>query len=333
MAPRISTWLSDRFDLDLPVVTAPMAGVAEGRFAAAASAAGILGTIGVGSDESADWIRSQAGQPASEGRRYGVGLMAWAQSKNPGQLEAVLDLAPALVSVSFGDYESAVAPLHAVGSTVVTQVGTVAQAREAAAHGVDAVVARGLEGGGHGFDLVATLPLLQAVLEAVDVPVLAAGGIGTARGLAAVIAAGAAGAWVGTAFTCCRESVWPDEQVAQVHDADETSTGYGHVFDIASAAGWPADIGGRTLRNEFFDRWRGQEEALLHDEAALARFRAAPAGRDFATMPVYIGQGVGLLDGSRPTVADVVADLSGAAQLLSDAAARVSPTGPGGVAQ
>lgn len=321
--PRIRTWLTDRFDLDLPVVTASMAGVATGGFAAAASTAGVLGTIGVGSRATGAWIDAQVATAAATGRPFGIGLMAWAQPAAPEQLEAALRARPALVSVSFGDFAPYVRPLQAEGITVVTQVGSVEQARRAVDAGVDAVVARGGEAGGHGYNLVALLPLLQMVVESVDIPVLAAGGISTARGLAAVLAAGAAGAWVGTAFTCCQESGWADDQVAATAGATETSTAFGRVFDIASGVGWPEDTGGRAIQNAYFERWSGHEQELLDDAEALAQFRAAPEGRDFETMPVYVGQGVGLLDGSRPTVVQVVTQLSGAAELLTSAAARV----------
>jgi nitronate monooxygenase len=320
----IETELTRRFGLELPVVAASMAGVADGRFAAAASQAGILGTIGMGGTASGDALRHELEVAAAAGLPFGVGLMAWALPNHRDQLDAVLAAPPALVSVSYGDFAPYVEELHAAGCVVVTQVGSVEQALRAEDAGVDIVVSRGSEGGGHGFDLVGTLPLLQAVLERVRVPVLAAGGIGTSRGLAAVLAAGAAGAWVGTAFVSCRESAAPDDHVAQLAEADETSTAYGHVFDVASAVGWPVDIGGRTVRNAFFDRWRGHEEDLPGDDTAIAAFRRAPQDRDFTTMPLYIGQGVGLLDGSRPAIADVVAELAGAAALLRSAAGLVA---------
>lgn len=324
MAARINTWLTEAFGLDLPVVTASMAGVADGRFAAAACRAGILGTVGVGPSVSGGWVREQLTVAEAADRSYGVGLMAWAQAKCPDQFEAVLEARPHLVSVTFGDYAPYVEALRSAGITVATQVGSVARAVEARDAGVDVVIARGGEAGGHGYNLVATLPLLQGVLDSVDLPVLAAGGIGTARGLAAVLAAGAAGAWIGTAFTCCLESAFPDDEVARIGATADTGTAYGHIFDVASAVGWPADIGGRAIRNAYFDEWTGREEELPADPGALARFRAAPGRRDFDTMPTYIGQGVGLLDGERRPIADVVADLAGAADLLKNAAHSVS---------
>lgn len=126
--------------------------------------------------------------------------MAWALAQDDQLVDVVTPEAPALVSVSYGPYERWIPPLQASGIAVATQVGTLDEARMAEDAGVDVIVARGGEGGGHGRSDVATLPLLQSVLDAVKVPVLAAGGIGTARGLAAVLAAGCAGAWVGTAF-------------------------------------------------------------------------------------------------------------------------------------
>lgn len=319
----IATALTERLGLRLPIVVAPMSGVADGAFALAASRAGVLGCVGVGGRTTASWIREQAAVLAEAEAPYGVGLMAWAQHVVPEQLDAVLAVAPPFVSISFGDPETYVGRLRDAGSIVATQVGSVEQALRAEDSGVDFVVARGSEGGGHGYDLVGTMPLLQAVMERVEVPVLVGGGVGTARGLAAVIAAGAAGAWVGTAFLTARESTFADDVVARLGAADDVSTRYGHVFDVASAIGWPPDIGGRGLRNQFFDQWVGREDELAASSDAAERFRQAPARRDLDTMPVYAGQGVGLLDGVRRPIAEIVSELAGAADLLRAAARRV----------
>ena len=180
------TWLTERFGVRLPVVAAPMAGVSTGRLAAAVSAAGGLGMLGVGPTSTPDGVREQCAV-AREVGTFGVGLMAWALAQDDALVEVVVGQAPALVSVSFGPYERWLAPLQAAGIVVATQVGTRDEAVAAERAGVDVLVARGGEGGGHGRNDMATLPLLQAVLDAVQVPVLAAGGIGTARGLAAVL--------------------------------------------------------------------------------------------------------------------------------------------------
>jgi nitronate monooxygenase len=168
---------------------------------------------------------------------------------------------------------------------------------------------------------VATLPLLQAVLDAVTVPVLAAGGIGTARGLAAVLAAGAAGAWVGTAFLACTEAGTPAGGRELLLAAADTDTVYGRVFDVGQRLAWPPEYGGRALRNGFFDRWVGREDELAADDVAAAELRAAREHGDFDVAGLYAGQGVALLRAER-AAADVLRELAGAEGLLERAAGQ-----------
>jgi nitronate monooxygenase len=321
----VITALTELLGLDVPVVQAPMAGVSDGRLAGAVSAAGALGMIGAGPASTGDWVREQhavAGEHAG-GRPFGVGLMAWVLPGAPEQLDAVLDTRPVVASVSFGDITAYVPVLHEAGVVVASQVGTLDEALEAEQCGVDLVVARGGEAGGHGRDMVATLPLLQRVLDRVQVPVLAAGGISGARGLAAVLAAGAAGAWVGTAFISCAEALTTDVARARIDAADETSTVYGRVFDVGQRVGWPPQFGGRALRNAYFDRWVGHEDELARDDDAHAALVAARKDLDPDIAPIYAGQGVGEVRGTRPA-ADVVHDLAGAADLLRATAERVT---------
>ncbi|QWZ10751.1 nitronate monooxygenase [Nocardioides panacis] len=292
-----------------------MAGPGEGRLAAAVSAAGGLGMVGVGAARSPGWVREQAEVAAAGGAPYGVGLMAWALERDAGQLDAVLEVRPDLVAVSFGGFEPYVDLLRAAGLRVAVQAGTVAEALRAARAGADVVVARGAEGGGHGRDAVGTLPLLQAVLDAVEVPVLAAGGIGTARGLAAVLAAGAAGAWVGTALLTTHEAASTPAARQRLLAADETATAYGRVFDVAQRLAWPPEFGGRALRNAYFDRWQHRLDELATDDAAARELTEAQAAQDHDTAYVYAGQGAGLLREER-SVAEVLADLAGAEALL-----------------
>ncbi|UBU09486.1 NAD(P)H-dependent flavin oxidoreductase [Nonomuraea gerenzanensis] len=316
----LRTWLTERFGLDVPLVGAPMASVGDGRLAAAVSAAGALGMIGVPASAPASWITDQAAVAAAGGRPYGIGLMAWALADHPEQLEAAVEARPALVSVSFGDFAPHVERLRHEGITVAVQAGTTREARQAEHAGADLVVARGGEGGGHGRAEVATLPLLQGVLAEVTVPVLAAGGIATARGLAAVLAAGAAGAWVGTAFLGCAETLLPEAARARVLATDETGTAYGRVFDVAQRLAWPPEFGGRALRNAFFERWDGREEELAGDEGARKELEAARAAGDFDVAYVYAGQAVGLVrdtgEEQQRTAADVVAAFAAADELL-----------------
>ena len=303
-------WLTEKFGLSVPVVGAPMANVSGGRLVAAMSAAGGLGVLGAGSAVTADWIRTEGSIAAASGKPYGIGLMAWSVRERPEHVEAVLDLKPALVSLSFGDYTPYVEPLQKAGIVVATQAGTVADAREAIDAGVDVIVARGAEAGGHGRDAVATLPLLQAILDLTDLPVLAGGGISGPRGLAAVLAAGAAGAWIGTAFLTCQEALTSEPVRRRVIEADETDTVYGTVFDAASRAGWPDEFGGRALRNAYFDTWQGREDELKTDDAGHADYVEGSRVADPARASIYAGQGVGSLTG-QPTAAEVLDGFAG----------------------
>jgi nitronate monooxygenase len=305
----MGTWLTEKFGLSVPVVAAPMANVSGGRLTAAISAAGGLGMLGAGSAVSADWIRTEGAVAAATGKPYGIGLMAWSLADQPEHLEAVLELKPALVSLSFGTYGPYVETLQQAGIVVATQAGTVADAREAIAAGVDVIVARGAEAGGHGRNAVATLPLLQAILDLTELPVLAGGGISGPRGLAAVLAAGAVGGWIGTAFLTTAEALTPDPARERLLEADETDTVYGTVFDAASRAGWPDEFGGRALRNSFYDRWEGREQALKIDDAGHSEYVAAVRSADPTVSSLYAGQGVGALSG-RPTAAEALAHLA-----------------------
>ena len=305
----IRTWLTNTFGLDVPVVSAPMAGVSGGALAAAVSAAGGLGTVGFAAG-SADQLRAELATASASGRSYGVGLLAWLLEKNDEPLDVAIESDAALISVSYGPYAPYVERAQAAGKLVATQVGTLDDARAALAIGVDVIVVRGGEGGGHGRNEVATLPLLQAVLDAaVDVPVLAAGGIATGRGLAAVLAAGAAGAWVGTAFTVATEASTPDPAKQAIAAAGLADTTYTTVLDIGRGAGWPAEFGGRALNHPYADKWHGREEEL----------RANPEPMD--TPAVWAGQAAGLVARQR-SAADIVAELATAERYLGEVARR-----------
>ena len=141
-----------------------------------------------------------------------------------------------------------------------------------------------------------TLPLLQIVLEMTDRPVFAAGGIATGRGIAAVLAAGAAGAWIGTPFLVARESRSPKTAQDRILASDETQTIKTHVYDRLQEKPWPDEFGGRALRNPFAERWDGREDELMSTPQAVAEFKEARAARDYTRAHIYAGQSVGLVD-------------------------------------
>lgn len=291
-----------------PIVLAPMAGVAGGRLARAVSAAGGLGMIGTRGSSTPQQIHEQVRIAAEGGAPFGIGLMAWVPGL-PAQLEAILALAgderPALVSVSFGPLAEPVAALREAGLRVACQVGNTADIDEALAAGADLLVARGGEGGGHGRDEMATADVLAAALAATDRPVLAAGGIADADDVARVMAAGAAGAWCGTAFLTCREG--ENSSTARAAIAAATDTRYSRVHDVAQQIPWPREFGGRAVATPFVREWAGREEEMT--EEARAEHAAGRERADTDYTPLYAGVGVDRLTG--PTdAASVVAQLA-----------------------
>lgn len=328
----VHTWLTRTLGIEVPVIQAPMARVSEGSLAAAVSRAGALGMIGVGPAATAAYVLDQAQVATESSRPYGIGLLAWALARDPAPLAAALDTDAALVSVSFGDFEDPVQQVKAAGKLAATQVGNLADAQRAERAGVDLLVVRGREAGGHGRDEVSTLPLLQMVLDTVELPVVAAGGVANARGLAAVLAAGGAGAWAGTAFLCCSESSLPAAARERLIAADDKATVYGRVFDVAQRAAWPREYGGRALRNPFFEAWQGREDELAADDATLAVYAEAQRAGDYDIAVIYAGQGASLLT-SESAAADVVADFARGAVAAAHRAGDRGHTAGAGLGQ
>lgn len=296
-------WSRD-FGLRVPILNAPMGGVAGGRLAAAVTAAGGLGMVGMGSTATRSSLAAELRHVRG---RFGIGLVDWVMRRESGLLEDALAARPGLLSVSFGTDWSWVAAARDAGIATATQVYDAESARRAAGAGVDVLVARGAEGGGHGEVRLATLPLLDVVLDAVSVPVLAGGGIASPRSLAAVLAAGAAGAWVGTRLAACPEALTGEPGRRALIAAAATDTRVTRVFDVAAGLPWPERFPSRVLTDDFVAQWAGREEALAADPDACAT----------PVTPVDAGQGVGMIrDGA--TVGEVIAGMcSGAQQLLA----------------
>lgn len=310
----LATEWSRGLGLRVPILNAPMGGVAGGGLAAAVTEAGGLGMVGMGSTATPASLQQQL-RLLGEVPRFGIGLVDWVVRAHPGLLDVALAARPTLLSVSFGADFSWVERAHSAGICAVTQVYDGETARRAVDSGVDVLVARGAEGGGHGVAGLATLPLLDVVFDAVSVPVLAAGGIGSGRSLAAVLAAGAAGAWLGTCLTACVESLGTDGARRALVDAAGRDTVSTRVFDIGQGLDWPAEYPSRVLRNEFVARWAGREEVLAADPDAGAELADADDAQDYRVAPVDAGQGVGMLTAVRP-VAEVIGELCTEARRL-----------------
>jgi nitronate monooxygenase len=195
--------------------------------------------------------------------------------------------------LSFGDPRPHAAVIKAAGCRLISQVQDLASAWLAREAGADLVVAQGTEAGGHG-GTCATLPLVPAVLDAVDpIPVLAAGGIADGRGLAAALALGAQGALIGTRFYASDEALGSPRAKQSIVEGSADGTQRTTVVDIVRGLDWPAGTTGRALRNPFMARWHGHERelaAVLDTESAA--FQAAVRAEDFDTAMVWAGEGV-----------------------------------------
>lgn len=311
----LHTTLTTSWHLQYPILGAPMAGVGGGRLAHAVSQAGGLGMFGVGSQTPVEFIKREAAFARGEEQgRFGIGLMAWVLETRPELLEAAIQAQPFLISISFGSPAPYVKHLHQQGILVATQVHSRAEALEAAQAGVDLLVAQGTEAGGH-TGQVSTLPLLQLVLEAVETPVVAAGGIASPRGVVAALAAGAQGVWVGTCLLASSESGASESARARLLQAQETETTLTRVFDLAQGFAWPEQFPGRALRNRFTQEWDTHPEKLLADAQARQHLADAIKRRDYEVAVLYAGQAVGLVTQQQPA-GDIIRGLGDGAEHL-----------------
>jgi len=297
----LSTTLTRDWGLRVPIIGAPMSPMAGGRLAGALSNAGALGMIGVSSAQPVEQLEhdvEEFRQLAGE-RPFGIGLVTWALEARPELLETALRARPFAIALSFGDPTPFVPRIRDTGARAVVQVQDRRGALVAEAAGVELVVAQGTEAGGH-TGAVGTLPLLQIVLESVRVPVVAAGGIASGRGLAAVLAAGAQGAWIGTPFLVSEEARNTAAARRRVVEVSESDTVHTRVFDVVQGIPWPHEFPGRALANAFTRRWHGQEAELSRDAEARRAFQQAKQAEDYSTTVLYAGQTVGLLERVEP---------------------------------
>jgi nitronate monooxygenase len=142
-----------------------------------------------------------------------------------------------------------------------------------------------------------SLPLIPAVVAvAGGIPVVASGGVGDGRGLAAVLLLGAEGAWIGTRFVASHESVYGAARKARIVAAGTDDTLLTRAYDLASQAPFPTDIVERVVRNEFTATWHGRDDELVARRAeVLAQLRAAPPD-DTRIGKVAAGNVAGLID-------------------------------------
>ena len=341
----LRTPICDLFGIDHPIFAAGMGGVTMAPLAGAVSAAGGLGVIGATfctPDELRAEIRALR---RITDRPFGVDLLIpgdippdlgtrdippmpdFLRDLLPrvegldgtppppltlelarAQLDVVLQEKVALLASGLGTPAWLIDQCHRAGTKVMSIVGNVRQARKLEQLGVDVIVAQGMEAGGH-VGTVTTLVLVPAVVDAVKLPVLAAGGIIDGRGIAAGLMLGAQGAWIGTRFIATIEATAHENHKRRILEIDEEGTVVSRSYTGKTS---------RVLRNDFTDRWKGHDAEILpmpwqriRVESLVAPAKAA--GRlDIANFPT--GQGAGAIR-DIPAAADLFKRLVEQAQV------------------
>jgi NAD(P)H-dependent flavin oxidoreductase YrpB (nitropropane dioxygenase family) len=313
----MKTAVCDLLGIEQPIVQAPMAAIPQ--LAAAVSNAGALGMVTLTwSDDAGAVVRETASLTR---RPFGGNLIL--TEDHHRRLDQALEAGLRIVSFMWGDPGEYVGSVHAAGGIVLHTAGSAEEARQAVASGADVIVAQGWEAGGHVRGTVATLPLVPAVVDAVTpVPVIAAGGIGDARGVAAVLALGAQAAWLGTRFLLADEMPIHEYYRRRLIAATETDPQwYPDLYEV----GWP-DSPHRALRNSTSEAWEaagrpspgqrpGEGDVIAHFASgeAIVRYEPAPpmtgTTGDIEALSMWAGQDVALARKSQPA-AEIVAELT-----------------------
>jgi NAD(P)H-dependent flavin oxidoreductase YrpB (nitropropane dioxygenase family) len=313
--------------IEIPIVQAPMGGAVPVHLAAAVSDAGALGTLPLWRAKDETLRHSLRKMRSLTARPFAVNLnMEFPQAD---RLEICLEEGVPIISFFWRDPGALVKRAKAGGAIVLHTVGNAEEARRAVDSGVDVIVAQGWEAGGHVRGTVATLPLVPTIVDAVgDTPVIAAGGIADGRGMAAALALGASGVWVGTRFLASEESSIHPEYQSRILAACENDTVY--CEDLFNG-GW-ANAPHRVLRNSTIRNWeaagrppcgqRPREGEIVARSATrgdVDRYASFTPGLDtvgeIEPLSLWSGQGVALVRKVQPA-AEIVREMNEEAKAI-----------------
>lgn len=306
----IETKLTELLDIRYPLFQGGMAWLATHELAAAVSEAGGLGVIGAG-NAPPEWVQAQIDALRRKtARPFGVNVMLLSPYAAE-VMEVVIENKVPVVTTGAGNPGPWLERLKNAGCRVFPVVASVAMARRLARMGVDGLVAEGGEAGGHAGEL-STMVLVPQVVDAVDLPVVAAGGIADGRGVAAALALGAAGVQVGTRFVCAAECVAHPrykEAILKAGDRDAVVSG--------RSTGHPV----RCLKNRFWKEFTSLEKAGAPPEElerlGTGKYHAAAILGDVENGSVLAGQAAAMVNKIQPA-ADIVTELfAGAGQVCA----------------
>ena len=301
--------INELLGIRYPILQGGMAWVATWELASAVSNAGGLGIIGVGGAD-VDWVSEQIRQmKAHTNNPFGVNLMLMTpQADEIAQLLADENIP--VITTGAGSPGKYMARWKEAGARVIPVVASVALARMMEKAGADAVVAEGTESGGH-IGAATTMTLVPQVVDAVSIPVIAAGGIADARGFAAALMLGASGVQIGTRFVVAEECIVHEnykEKIVRAKDIDSEVTGLANGHPI------------RVLRNKMTREYLRMEKegAGLEEleQLTLGALRKAVVEGDVVYGSVMAGQIAGLVKHT-DTCADIIEEImTGAKRLL-----------------
>lgn len=284
----LRTEICDLLHIKYPIIQGGMAWVAEHNLAAGVSKGGGLGIIAAG-NATADIVRNEIRKVKEQtDNPFGVNIMLL--SPHAAEVaQVVIEEKVPVVTTGAGNPEKFLKDWKAAGIIVIPVVASVALAKRMERSGADALVAEGCEAGGHIGELT-TMALIPQIVDAVSIPVIAAGGIGDGRGLAAVLMLGARGAQVGTRFVVSHESIVHDnykKRIISSKDIDSIVTG--------RSTGHPV----RSLRNNMTRNYlKLEEEGKSFEELellTLGSLRKAVMEGDITDGSVMAGQIAGLI--------------------------------------
>jgi NAD(P)H-dependent flavin oxidoreductase YrpB (nitropropane dioxygenase family) len=315
-----SNGFTRQFELDWPIVQAPMGGVAGPELAAAVANAGGLGMLPVWTMPPADGAEAIRVTRALTSGSFGVNVRA--DLVQLDVIGAAIDAGASIVHLFWGDPTPCVPPIRAAGARMMVTVGDPEIARVALDAGAQVLVAQGVEAGGHVFGTTPLRALLDAVVPlAGEVPVLAAGGLTDAEDVADVMSRGAAGAVLGTRFVATEESnAHADYKRLLIEAGGGDATVLSECFEI----GW-SGAPHRHLKNGTFSAWEaagapepgqrpGEGDIVLRAGGSeIPRYSVMPPQRgmsgDIADAVLYAGTGVGKIRDC-PTAAEVLSRLT-----------------------
>ena len=251
----LKTAICDLFGIEYPIVQGGMAYLGTAELVSAVSSAGGLGIIGAGNSEP-DWVRQQIRSTRQlTDKPFGVNILLISPFAEQ-VVDVVLEEKVAVVTTGAGNPGPYIPRFKQAGIKVMPVLASVALAKRLERAGVDAVVAEGMESGGH-IGEVTTMALVPQVVDSVQIPVVAAGGIGDGRGLVAALALGAQGVQMGTRFVCSEECIAHPGYKQKILQAHERST-------VASGqtTGHPL----RCLQNRLTRQFQEMEKAGVSKE-------------------------------------------------------------------